>query len=350
MDTSIDQYIDSDPEWCRGNGDEGELIISSRARLARNLTAVPFVHRTIKNDLVRIIKKVEGAVQACNQLAQTAYYSLPEVRELDRRFLLERRLISPALAECDRPSGVFINKSGSTSLMVNEEDHIRLQTIFNGLQLHEAWRQADEIDTALSENLDFAFSDEFGYLTACPTNVGTGMRMSVLIHLPGLFLSDQMEQIMEAMREIGFTVRGFYGEGTGTLGNLYQVSNQWTLGYVEKEIVDRLDTVVRKIITYEHRACEALLKEAKNQIEDRIWRAYGTLTHARLLSEQDALEALSMLRMGIFTGLFTKINLNTLNTLLVVTQSAHVQKQTGRSLNNEEQETRRAEIMRQYFK
>ena len=350
MDTSINDFIDLSPRWCDGDGDACELIISSRARLARNLTAIPFVHRTIKNDLFRIIKKVETAVRTSSEMEQAVYFSLPDASELDRKVLVERRLISPSLAESDRPAGVFINRSETTSLMVNEEDHLRLQTICSGLQLNAAWHEADKIDTELSKLLDFAYSDEFGYLTACPTNVGTGIRMSVLIHLPGLTWSDQIEPVIRAMREIGFTVRGLYGEGTGTLGNLYQISNQWTLGYVEQDIVNRLDEVVQKLMDYEHKACDALLEEAKNHIEDRIWRAYGTLAHARLLSEQDALDALSMLRMGTYMKLFTGIKMKSFNNLLVITQSAHVQKRIGRCLSIEDQDKHRAELVGQYVK
>jgi len=350
MGTSIEEFIDTSPRWCDGDGEASELIISSRARLARNLIGTPFVHRTVKDDLVQILKKVDSAVQTCSEMEQALYFSLPDATELDRKLLVERRLISPALAESHRLAGVFINQSETTSLMVNEEDHIRLQTIYNGLQLNTAWREADKIDTELSHVLEFAFSDEFGYLTACPTNVGTGIRMSVLIHLPGLTLSDQMDPIIRAMREIGFTVRGLYGEGTGTLGNLYQISNQWTLGYLEQDIVTRLDYVVRKLIGYERKACDGLLKEAKHQVEDRIWRAYGTLSHARLLSEHDALDAFSMLRMGTFMDLFFSIKISTFNKLLVITQSAHVQKLFGRSLHVEDQDKHRAELVRQHIK
>ncbi len=337
------------PQWCDSEGEAAELVISSRARLARNLTTLPFVHRSIKNERLRVIEQVERAVQSSGDVAQSVYLSLLDTSELERRLLVERRLISPALADGTRPAGVFVGRGESYSLMVNEEDHLRLQTIRGGLQVRAAWRDADKIDTELSKTLDFAFSDEFGYLTTCPSNTGTGMRLSVLIHLPGLTLADQMDHVARAMEEIGFTVRGMYGEGTGKSGNMYQVSNQWTLGHTEQELVERLDRVARQLARYEERAGDALLSRAKRQTEDRVARAYGLIKHARLLGEKEALDALSMLRMGACLRMSEGMEHTRFNRLLITIQPAHVQKNAGRSLTDEELDERRAELVREHM-
>ena len=338
------------PQWCVHDGETAELVISSRARLARNLTTLPFVHRTIKNERFRVIEQVEKAVQCSDNVARPVYLSLLDTSELDRRVLVERRLISPALADGTRPAGVFIGPGETFSLMVNEEDHLRLQTIKGGLQVCAAWQEADKIDTELSKTLDFAFSDEFGYLTSCPSNTGTGMRLSVLIHLPGLALADQMDPLGRAMEEIGFTVRGLYGEGTGRSGNMYQVSNQCTLGHTEQEIVERLDRVTRRLAVYEQRACDALASRAKRQTEDRVARAYGLLKHARLLGEMEAMDALSMLRMGAYLRIFKGMESSAFNQLMIAVQPAHIRMTTGRELKGEELEERRAELVREHLR
>ena len=337
------------PQWCDPEGEAAELVISSRARLARNLTTLPFVHRTIKNERFRVIEQVDRAVRSGGDVARAAYLSLLDTSELDRGVLVERRLISPSLADGTRPAGVFIGPGETFSLMVNEEDHLRLQTIKGGLQVRAAWREADKIDTELSKTLDFAFSDEFGYLTTCPSNTGTGMRLSVLIHLPGLTLADQMDHVARAMEEIGFTVRGLYGEGTGRSGNMYQVSNQWTLGHTEQEIVERLDRVARRLAHYEERACDALMGGARRQTEDRVARSYGLLKHARLLSEKEALDALSLLRMGAYLGLPNGMESTRFNRLLISIQPAHVRMNSGRSLTDEELDERRADLVRAHM-
>ena len=349
MENPYSDLADKAPQWCDPGGEAAEPVISSRARLARNLTTLPFVHRTIKNERFRVIEQVDRAVRSGGDVAQSVYLSLLDTSELDRRMLVERRLISPALAGGTRPAGVFVGPGEAYSLMVNEEDHLRLQTIRGGLQVRAAWQEADKIDTELSKTLDFAFSDEFGYLTTCPSNTGTGMRLSVLIHLPGLTLADQMDHVMRAMEEIGFTVRGLYGEGTDRSGNMYQVSNQWTLGHAEEEIVERLDRVARRLASSEEKACDALMGRARRQTEDRVARSYGLLKHARLLSEKEALDALSMLRMGAYLGLLDGMASTRLNRLLISIQPAHVRMNSGRSLTDEELDERRAELVREHM-
>ena len=354
MDTGMEnlyaELLVDVPQWCVPEGETADLVISSRARLARNLTTLPFVHRSIKNERFRVIEQVENAVQRGENVARSVYLSLLDTSELDRGVLVERRLISPSLAEGTRPAGVFIGPGESFSLMVNEEDHLRLQAIKGGLQVRAAWQEADKIDTELSKTLDFAFSDEFGYLTSCPSNTGTGMRLSVLMHLPGLTLADQMASLGCAMEEIGFTVRGLHGEGTGRSGNMYQVSNQCTLGHAEEEIVDRLDRVTRRLAAFEERACDALATRAKRRTEDRVARAYGLLKHARLLGEMEALDALSMLRMGAYMELCQGMETSAFNQLMIAIQPAHIRMASGREMSAEERDERRAELVREHLR
>ncbi len=347
MKNLYSDLVKSLPKWCGPDGEPADLVVSSRARLARNLTTLPFVHRTIKNERNRVIEQVDKAVQGSNNVDQSIYLSLLDTSELDRQMLVERRLISPALASGTRPAGVFVGPGETYSLMVNEEDHLRLQAILGGLQVRAAWQKADRIDTELSKTLDFAFSDDFGYLTACPSNTGTGMRLSVLIHLPGLTLGGQMAHVSQALEEIGFTVRGLYGEGTGKAGNLYQVSNQWTLGYTEDQIVTRLDRVVRRLAGYEKRVCEALISRKRLQTEDRVARAFGLLTNAQLLGESEALASLSVLRMGTYLGLNHSIDATIFNRLLISIQPAHLQLTSGCYLPGEELEEQRAKLIRE---
>ncbi len=337
------------PKWCDQGGTKVELVVSSRARLARNITTLPFVHRSIKNERVRVIEQVEKAVHSSENIAGSVYLSLLDTSELDRKFLVERRLISPALAEGTRPAGVFVGADETYSLMVNEEDHLRLQTIKGGLQIQAAWQAADQIDTELSKTLEFAFSDDFGYLTTCPSNTGTGMRLSVLIHLPGLTMTAQMDHVGCAMEEIGCTVRGLYGEGSKKSGNMYQVSNQGTMGHTEEEIVKRLDRVARRLVGYEERACEALISGARRRTEDRVGRAYGLLKHAQLLGEKEALDALSMLRLGEYLRFPQRIGFAIFNRLLISIQPAHIQMTIGRSLTSDELDERRAELVREHL-
>ncbi|MBT5876602.1 MAG: protein arginine kinase [Candidatus Latescibacteria bacterium] len=349
MELTIQALAQETPRWIAAEEEETSIVLSSRARLARNLTALPFVQKCKRSDQSRIVHKVETAVRSSAKMSQSTYISMGDTTELDRQFLVERRLISPGLSDSKCVSGAFIGQDESASILVNEEDHLRIQALRCGLQLYQAWQEADRIDTELGQSLDYAFSDDFGYLTACPTNVGTGIRMSVLIHLPGLALTENIDPIIRGMTEIGFAVRGLYGEGTDAFGNLYQVSNQWTLGYSEQDVVSNIDGVVNTLIGYENRACEALLEKAPAQVEDRAWRAYGMLRFARVLNEHDTIEALSSLRLGMRMGLMEELGATPVNRLLIVTQSAHIQKIAGREVDEEERDILRSDLVRKHL-
>jgi protein arginine kinase len=233
--------------------------------------------------------------------------------------------------------------------MVNEEDHLRLQAIVSGLDMESAWQNLNRADSELSSRLKFAFSEKYGYLTACPTNVGTGMRVSVLIHLPGLVLTKDIDETLKGVTQIGLSVRGFYGEGTEVLGNLFQISNHTTLGKTEEEIIETISQVIRQIIGFERRACETLLKEARTHIEDKIWRAYGILNHVRLLTSKEFMSLSSAVRLGISLGIIENISMKSLNQLMVLVQPAHLQKLHGAAMEAGERDFFRANMVREHL-
>jgi protein arginine kinase len=231
--------------------------------------------------------------------------------------------------------------------MINEEDHLRLQAMQSGLQLRDTWRIIDRIDDDMSDNLDYAFSEQYGYLTACPTNVGTGLRASVLIHLPALVLTKEIDKVIKGISQVGLTVRGFYGEGTEVIGNLFQISNQTTLGRTEEDIVDNIERCTRQIINYEEEARRTLLADARPQTEDKIWRAYGILANARVLSSHELMSLVSAVRLGASLSIIKSISIATLNNLLMLMQPAHLQKFSGKMMDANERDERRAELVRE---
>jgi protein arginine kinase len=230
--------------------------------------------------------------------------------------------------------------------MVNEEDHLRLQVIRSGLQLDEAYDEIDRMDTALEGSLNFAYSPQFGYLTACPTNVGTGLRISVMMHLPAAALSKQMDKVLQSLQRLNYTVRGFYGEGTQPLGDFYQVSNQITLGKSERDIISELKRVIPEILKFERQWRHKLLEDEPRRLEDRVWRAYGVLKHARRITSEEATDLLSALRLGVTLNVITGIPHKVLNELFIFTQPAHLQKIERKILDPEERDSVRAEFIR----
>ncbi|MEN9406627.1 MAG: hypothetical protein RLZ12_911, partial [Bacillota bacterium] len=233
------------------------------------------------------------------------------------------------------------------SIMINEEDHIRIQTLFPGLQLSKAWEKASQVDTLLEKNLTYAFDNRFGYLTGCPTNVGTGMRASVMIHLPALAMTDQLEKLLPAITQVGLAVRGIYGEGSDVLGQLYQVSNQVTLGQTEEEILEKLTGVIEHMIGHEHAARRKIQETAGLRLEDRIFRSYGLLLNARVMGSKEAMDKLSDLRLGISLGLLTGLSINVTNELMVMVQPGFLQQHAKTTLEAEQRDVRRALLIRE---
>jgi protein arginine kinase len=272
---------------------------------------------------------------------------MKDLTDLEKRVLVEKHLISPMLAEESRYGAVLLSKDESVSIMINEEDHIRIQVLFPGLQLEKAWQLANQIDDWLEKHLTFAFDDQHGYLTSCPTNVGTGIRASVMVHLPALAMTQQLSRLLPAITQVGLAVRGIYGEGSEALGQLYQVSNQVTLGQSEEEILSNLQGVVRQIIEHEHVARRRLQEVSPIQLEDRVHRSYGILSHSRIIDSKEAMKRLSDVRLGIDLGLIHGVSANVMNELMVMTQPGFLQQYAGQHLNAEQRDIRRARLIRE---
>jgi protein arginine kinase len=332
--------------WLSGDGSDSQIVLSSRVRLARNIANFPFPSRSDTDSREKIFSFVQSAVETSPDLKESLMVNCSELDELDRTFLVERHLISLEFTSGRKFTGLLIGEKENTSVMINEEDHLRIQALASGLEIKEAFRLANRVDDQLSASLEFAFDSTFGFLTACPTNTGTGMRASVLIHLPGLVLTREIEKVIPQINKLGLVVRGFYGEGSDVMGNLFQISNQTTLGRSEEDIVESLERVTHQIIEYEENARKRLFGEAKDQIEDKIWRAFGILKYARTLTSEEALNMLSALRLGIGTGVIRTVNLQQLNEIMALTQPAHLQKYFDLKMEAGERDRVRADLIR----
>jgi protein arginine kinase len=332
--------------WLRGNAPNACIVISSRIRLARNISKIPFPRWAKEENLREVIYLVQKAAKKCTYLINSKYYDLDKVEALDKQYLIERRLISPEQAS-SKNGFLIAGDKEMISIMINEEDHLRIQSMDAGLNLFEAWDLINKVDSDLSKELDYAVSPSWGYLTACPTNVGTGMRASVMIHLPALGLTGQINKVLKGVSQLGLAIRGLFGEGTEALGNLYQISNQVTLGQAEEETVDNIEKITKQIIGYEINAQELLLKESNEQLEDKIFRAYALLTHARIISSHEAMNFLSAVRLGVSIELLRNVSLQTLNELLIIIQPAHIQKIFKATLTPQQRDVKRAELIRE---
>jgi len=332
--------------WLDGSGPRSDLVVSTRLRLARNLRGIPFSHRARDEQLVSVLAAVERAAGDAPSFEGGGLLRMHELGPIDRQFLVERHLVSHELSDGARPRGLFVASTERLSVMVNEEDHVRLQALCSGFQLAEAWSLAEHADEELERELDYAWVEDLGYLTACPTNVGTGMRASVLIHLPALVLTKQIDKVLKSVTQVGLAVRGLYGEGSEVMGNLFQLSNQTTLGHSEQESVESLDRVTRQILDYEERARDVMLRDARAQMEDKVWRAYGSLRYGRSMSSQEVINLCSAVRLGVALGFNGLPPLAVVNRLLVFTQPAHLQRAAGRALEAPERNLLRAEFVR----
>jgi protein arginine kinase len=318
------------------------ITLSSRVRLARNLRGVPFPDKAPPETRAEVLRRVMDAARGELPVRNT----LEDCAPLFRQQLFEDHLISRNLLEGRPQSAVCMNESRTRAVMINEEDHLRIQALKPGLALREAWEDANALDDSLEQSLDYAFSSSLGYLTSCPSNVGTGMRASVLMHLPALVLLNEMEPIMNGLSKIGLTVRGRWGEGTAAIGHMFQVSNQLTLGMAESRIVADLEEIVKEIAGHEQNARERLKRERTRFAQDLAARAEGVLASARLMTTQEALERLSELRLGIALGLTKKIDMPTVDRLLLEVQPGHLQTLVGRGLTGEERDVERADRLR----
>lgn len=333
-------------EWMRGTGPEAEIVISSRVRLARNVRGFHYITRMDEAERANCEAHIRAQITDGGIAQPGSYFSLHETGALDRKLLVERHLISKEHEDATHARGVAVNTDESIAIMVNEEDHIRLQAIQSGFQLRDAWTLCNKVDDQLEARLEYSFSPQLGYLTACPTNVGTGVRVSVMLHLPGLVMTRHMEKVFQAVSKINLAVRGLYGEGTEASGHFYQISNQVTLGRSETEILANVEAVIPAIVRYEHEARQTLLAKDRKRLEDRVWRAYGMLKYAQVLASDEAMMMLSFVRMGVHLGLLSHLVLRDVNELFVFTQPAHLQKLNGGPLEPVQRDIQRAEFVR----
>lgn len=344
----LDAHIKHPSEWLRASGPHSDIVVSSRIRLARNLSGFPFGQKLTDAQQQELIGVVQDAVEKSTWLKNAEFYNFRDLSEIDRQFLLERHLISREHASEEGRKAVVLTSNEVVSLMVIEEDHLRLQVFQSGYNLLEAWRIVNEIDDELERKLNYSFSATIGYLTACPTNVGTGLRASCMLHLPGLVLTKQVQKVLQALSKLNLAVRGLYGEGTQATGNLFQFSNQITLGQREEEIIDNLECVIKQVIEHEKEARIYLYQKRKAKFEDQIWRALGTLKTARVLSSQEATQLISILQLGIQHKLIdSSLTIQSLNAVFLLVQPAHLQKLTQKTLSSAERDIRRAELVRE---
>ncbi len=337
--------------WLDARGEHPDIVLSTRVRLARNLQGFAFGPRARVNDRTAVLERVTAACERVPLLQGGHVQELSALNPRGRRLLLERRLASRDLVEengssVPKGTAVVVTPGRPLSVMVNEEDHLRLQTLFSGLRLREAWDLLDDLDDELGREVPFAYHPEFGFLTSCPTNVGTGLRASVLMHLPALVLTKEIGKVLQGLGQVGLTFRGLYGEGSEVVGNFFQVSNQTTLGKSEDDLVDHLDRIVRQVIQYETQARQVLLRDAGAVTEDKIWRAYGLLRYARSLSFEELMNLLSGVRLGASLKLLPGLRVYSLNKIVIFTQSAHLEEAAGRDLSPTESDIHRASFVR----
>lgn len=343
----LDELIQTSGEWLRGDGPESDIVISTRIRLARNLSQFPFLSRADDSAKSEIERILHAQIQRLLPRKALNYFDVSTLLKLDRQFLVERQMISRELAEGKGPRGVAFSNAENVSLMVNEEDHLRIQVLHCGLALDECWGEINQVDDMLEEQVSFAFNEQLGYLTACPTNCGTGIRVSVMLHLPALVQTKEIQKVFQALHKIGLAVRGLYGEGSQALGDFYQISNQTTLGKSEEHLIKNIRDVIPNIIAYERRVRNALIKENRQGLHDQVSRAYGILKSAQTITSEETMQHLSSLRMGINLGLIEGLPIPKVNRLFIFTQPAHLQKLRHSALDSGERNIARASFLRE---
>ncbi len=342
---TMDDLLRQPGAWAGAGRDEG-IVVSSRVRLARNLRDSAFPGWAGEEECERIWKELQPVLQAPGAVSPSVAVGMAELDPLDRQILFERHLISREQAEKGRGSGVVISEDERLSVMVNEEDHLRMQAMRPGLDIVETWKAMDRLDTGLEKSVRYAFSPRLGYLTACPTNVGTGLRASVMLHLPGLVLMGEINPIIKGVSKIGLAVRGLWGEGTEAIGNMFQVSNQISLGDKEESIVAGIEQIALEMVEHEKNARTRLLEKREVVLKDHVGRARGILQNAHILTSKEALELLSALRLGVDLGILGGVDRRVVDELLLMTQPAHLQKTEGKKLKPKDRDRARADLVR----
>ncbi len=336
--------------WLEGSGPHANVVLSTRVRIARNLQGHSFNTRTRDAERKQIFERVRQAVDL-SDIKGGMSFDLAALSPNSRKVLHERHLVSRELAGLNgeapaNGAALLIGPQDALSVMVNEEDHLRMQALMAGLRLKEAYQSVDRLDEELGAELPFAYHHEYGYLTSCPTNVGTGLRASILIHLPGLVLTKEIGKVLQGIAQLGLTFRGLYGEGSEVVGNFFQISNQVTLGKSEEDLIDHLDRTVAQVIEHELGAREILMRDAPTVIEDKIWRAYGLLRYARSLSFDEVMNLLSGVRLGLSLNIVSGLRVYTLNKIMIYAQDAHLEQAAGRPLTEAESDFHRAAYVR----
>lgn len=343
----LDDLINNTGQWLKGTGRNAHIVMSSRVRLARNIALSSFPNKADKKELEDILEAVLKSVAKTDFFKKAEIFKISELDNVDKQFLIERHLMSHEHATNPTGKALIISPEEVLSVMVNEEDHLRIQVMQSGMDLDGTWTIANSIDDALSRHLDFAYSVHLGYLTSCPTNTGTALRGSVMLHLPALVMTKQINKVLAAVSKLNFASRGFYGEGTQASGNFYQVSNQVSLGHSEEDIIQNINGLINQIIEQEEQARQALLVQNKPMLEDKVFRSFGILSNARIITSQETVELLSMVRLGIDLEILQHVDRTVLNDLLIKIQPAHLQKLENKKLTATERDHHRASLIRE---
>jgi protein arginine kinase len=347
LGTMFEDMAKSPAAWLSGTGSESTVVLSTRVRLARNIAGCGFPESADEDTRKRIINYFDSCLTRSKLLLTGGYYKASDIDDLDQKFLIERHLISPAFLNGESFKALFVDVDARVSVMVNEEDHLRIQALSSGMDTAGSYELAQKYEAEIGRYLEFDYDHDFGYLTACPTNAGTGMRASVLIHLPGLVLTREIDKTISHITRSGLVVRGFYGEGSDVLGNLFQVSNQNTLGITEEEIMGQIERITKEIIEKEAAARKRLMDEAEDMIEDKIWRAYGILKHARVLTSDEVMNLLSAIRLGHAMKIIDFLDVTLINDILLLSQPAHLQKYYGHEMDANRRDFVRAQMVRE---
>ncbi|SDJ09760.1 protein arginine kinase [Natribacillus halophilus] len=350
---SLEQFIShAISPWTKDSGPDDDIVMSTRIRLARNLEAFPFPFSSSRDAARALYKHVYEHLSPVTeeQVGELTWLPMEGLSEIEKTVLVEKHLTSPQLISESQQAAVVLNNDETISMMVNEEDHLRIQCLSPGFQLAEGYEAANELDDWIEAHLDYAFDEKKGYLTSCPTNVGTGMRASVMMHLPALVTTQQLNRILPAVSQLGLVVRGIYGEGSEARGNLFQISNQMTLGKSEEDIIDELRGVVLQLIERERTTRQELLKHNQLQLVDQVYRSYGILANSRIIESKEAGRHLSNLRLGIDLDLIHGIEGTILNELMILIQPAFLQQYAEQELSVDGRDERRATLIRERLK
>ncbi len=339
-------------KWFENNATDKDVVVSSRIRLARNFENVRFPHMMNQEEVEFTIKSINDSIlnNSDTKINDFVLYRVNDLDSIQRKVYVEKHLISPKLIEVPEKAAFMLKKDNKCTIMINEEDHIRLQVLLPGFNLEDSWNLCNEVDDVIEKDVKYAFDEKFGYLTSCPTNIGTGMRASVMIHLPCLVMTKKINSVLQAINQLGLAVRGIYGEGTNALGNLFQISNQTTLGETEDEIIEKLKDIVIQIIDKERLLRDKILNSKRMMIEDKVFRSLGILKNARVMTSKESMQLLSNVKLGVEMGIIADVGRKKINNLMIAVQPYNIQNKFLKKLNEKERDEKRAELIREQLK